>query len=99
LSIYALSNPTHGWADVDDFATAYFVAVAMHGFNITEAMRDVVMRGYKRGIVSHEKSALHREMFPAPPDGVFRPTNFAEFSRRCKAVDEEYRRRRAAMPT
>ena len=53
------------WADVDDFATAYLVAITMHGFRLTKAMRAAVMRGYDQAVVSHEKRVLHREMFPA----------------------------------
>jgi hypothetical protein len=33
-----------GWADVDDFATAFFVAVAMHGKQLTQKNRAALLR-------------------------------------------------------
>jgi hypothetical protein len=84
------------WADVEDFATAYLVAVALHGFKLTKAMRAVVMKGHERGIVSHEKSALHRKMFPDPEGVSFKLYSLEDLDRECDAVDKEYRRRREA---
>ena len=83
------------WADVDDFATAYLVAVAMHGHRLTKAMRAIVMKGHAKAVVSHEKSKLHREMFPAPRER-FELIDLVELNRRCEAVEAEYRRRKGA---
>jgi hypothetical protein len=85
---------TKSWVDVDDFATAYLVAVALHGFRLTKAMRVLVMKGHANGGVSHEKQKLHDEMFPETRK--FELIDFAELDRRRRAVDEEYRRRAEA---
>jgi hypothetical protein len=86
------------WVDTDDFATAYLVAVAMHGERLTKAQRALVMKGYAAAVVSHAKAKLHHEMFPPEPTtGLkLKAVDLTELDRRCKAVDAEYRRRRQA---
>jgi hypothetical protein len=83
---------TKNWADVDDFATAYLVAIAMHGCRLTKAMQARVLEGYRSAVVSHEKERLHGEMFP--PTDKLELIFHGELSRRCRAVDAEYRRRK-----
>jgi hypothetical protein len=82
------------WCDVDDFATAYLLAVAMHGVRLTKAGQALVMSDRVKAIVSHEKSDLFREMFPGRPGERFQITGLIELDRQCKAVDVEYRRRK-----
>ena len=84
------------WADVDDLATAYLVAVALHGSRLIEPMRAVIVKGYRNATVSHEKGRLHDEMFP--PQGKFEVINATELGRRCRVVDEEYQRRKDDAP-
>jgi hypothetical protein len=86
------------WVDTDDFATAYLVAVALHGLHLTKAQRALVMKGYAAAVVSHAKANLHHEMFPATPTtgNKLESVNLTELDRGCKAVDAEYRRRREA---
>jgi hypothetical protein len=83
------------WCDVDDFATAYYVAVAMHGLRLTKAMRAVAAKGHSRAVVSHEKGKLYRELFPETRR--FELVNLSELRRRSGAVDEEYYRRKAQV--
>jgi hypothetical protein len=43
------------WCDVDDLATAYLVAVAMHGHCLTKAMRANVMEGHDSAVLSKKR--------------------------------------------
>jgi hypothetical protein len=82
------------WVDVDDFATFYLAAVAMHGFRLTRAKRAAVLKAHAKAIVSHEIDELHREMFPSK--SAFEAIDLVELDRRCDLVNTEYRRRRDA---
>jgi hypothetical protein len=45
------------WCDVDDFSTAYLVAVAMHGHRLTKGTRANAMEGHDSAVLSHKRRA------------------------------------------
>jgi hypothetical protein len=85
---------TKGWVDIEDFTTAYLVAIALFGIKLRKTDVATIERGYRNAVQAKEISALHHEMFPTEP-GTLRCLSFNELTRECKLVDAEYRRRRA----
>jgi hypothetical protein len=77
---------TKTWVDVDDFATAYYVACAMHGVKLTKKEMAMLKDHHAKG----KRAEFKRQFYPIARKelGLGPGLDFLELGQLCKRADE-----------